>query len=172
MGMKKQWTGREKLALVLEGLKGECRISELCNEHGISKGRYYKWRDKMLADGAKLFERGGGGCNAPLFSRAAFHLPPKRNNYSPSPAEENRHRKSAERIIPSVRHGPFCGAPCELAQSELPASVSAPPATGNCNILFRKRILRMTATGLWTGPSFPCIFLSSFAPCRFPLPEE
>ena len=29
MGMKKQWTGREKLALVLEGLKGECRISEL-----------------------------------------------------------------------------------------------------------------------------------------------
>ena len=26
MGTKKQWTGREKLAIVLEGLKGECRI--------------------------------------------------------------------------------------------------------------------------------------------------
>lgn len=59
MGMKKQWTGREKLALVLEGLKGECRISELCNEHGISQGMYYKWRDQLLTDGAKLFERGG-----------------------------------------------------------------------------------------------------------------
>ncbi len=38
MGTKKQWTSREKLALVLEGLKGECRISELCNKHGISQG--------------------------------------------------------------------------------------------------------------------------------------
>ena len=59
MGTKKQWTGREKLAIVLEGLKGECRISELCNEHGISQGMYYKWRDQLLTDGAKLFERGG-----------------------------------------------------------------------------------------------------------------
>ncbi len=38
MGTKKQWTGREKLAIVLEGLKGECRISELCNEHGSRRG--------------------------------------------------------------------------------------------------------------------------------------
>ena len=37
MGTKKQWTGREKIAIVLEGLKGECRISKLCNEHGISQ---------------------------------------------------------------------------------------------------------------------------------------
>ena len=59
MSTKKQWTGREKLALVLEGLKGECRISELCNEHGISQGMYYKWRDQLLTDGAKLFERDG-----------------------------------------------------------------------------------------------------------------
>ena len=58
-GHKKQWTGREKLALVLEGLKGECRISELCNEHGISQGMYYKWRDQLLTAGAKLFEREG-----------------------------------------------------------------------------------------------------------------
>ena len=30
MGTKKQWTGQEKLAIVLQGLKGECSISELC----------------------------------------------------------------------------------------------------------------------------------------------
>ena len=28
MGTKKQWTDREKLVLVLEGLKGECRIPD------------------------------------------------------------------------------------------------------------------------------------------------
>ncbi len=33
---KKQWTDREKLAIVLEDLKGDCRISELCNEHETS----------------------------------------------------------------------------------------------------------------------------------------
>ena len=56
---KKQWTGQEKLAIVLQGLKGECSISELCNEHGITQGMYYKWRDQLLTDGAKLFDRGG-----------------------------------------------------------------------------------------------------------------
>ena len=59
MGTKKQWTGQEKLAIVLQGLKGECSISELCNEHGITQGMYYKWRDQLLTDGAKLFDRGG-----------------------------------------------------------------------------------------------------------------
>ena len=38
MSTKKQWTGREKLAIVLEGLKEECWFSELCNAHGISQG--------------------------------------------------------------------------------------------------------------------------------------
>lgn len=59
MGAKKQWTGKEKLAIVLQGLKGDCCVSELCNEHGITQGMYYKWRDLLLVDGCKLFERGG-----------------------------------------------------------------------------------------------------------------
>ena len=59
MGAKKQWTGKEKLAIVLQGLKGDCSVSDLCNEHGITQGMYYKWRDQLLTDGAKLFERGG-----------------------------------------------------------------------------------------------------------------
>ena len=59
MGTKRQWTGKEKLAIVLQGLKGDCSISTLCNEHGITQGMYCKWRDQLLTDGAKLFERGG-----------------------------------------------------------------------------------------------------------------
>jgi transposase-like protein len=59
MGGKRQWTGKEKLAIVLQGLRGDRSISELCNEHGITQGMYYKWRDQLLSDGAKLFERGG-----------------------------------------------------------------------------------------------------------------
>ena len=59
MGAKKQWTGKEKLVIVLQGLKGETSVSALCNEHGITQGMYYKWRDQLLSDGAKLFDRGG-----------------------------------------------------------------------------------------------------------------
>ena len=56
---KKTWTGQEKLAIVLQGLRGNCRISELCNEHGITQGMFYRWRDQLLTDGAKLFAHGG-----------------------------------------------------------------------------------------------------------------
>ena len=56
---KKTWTGQEKLAIVLQGLRGNCRISELCNEHGITQGMFYRWRDQLLNDGAKLFAHGG-----------------------------------------------------------------------------------------------------------------
>ena len=59
MSTKKNWTGQEKLAIVLQGLRGNCRISELCNEHGITQGMFYRWRDQLLNDGAKLFAHGG-----------------------------------------------------------------------------------------------------------------
>jgi len=60
MGNKRHcWTGKEKLAIVLQGLKGMTTISELCNDHGITQVMYYKWRDQLLSDGEKLFERGG-----------------------------------------------------------------------------------------------------------------
>ena len=48
---KKTWTGQEKLAIVLQGLRGNCRTSELCNEHGITQGMFYRWRDQLLNDG-------------------------------------------------------------------------------------------------------------------------
>ena len=59
MGEKKQCTTKEKLAIVLQGMKGDCSVSELYNDHGITQGIYYKWRDQLLTDGAKLLEWGG-----------------------------------------------------------------------------------------------------------------
>lgn len=56
---KRIWTGKEKLAIVLEGMKGAISLSELCNRHQITQGMYYKWRDRLLEDGSKVFERGG-----------------------------------------------------------------------------------------------------------------
>ena len=56
---RRNWTAKEKLQIVLEGLRGESTIAELCTRHQISQTQYYKWRDRLLSDGEKLFERGG-----------------------------------------------------------------------------------------------------------------
>ena len=36
-----------------------CWKVRLCNTHGITQGMYYKWCDRLLTDGAELFECGG-----------------------------------------------------------------------------------------------------------------
>ena len=59
MSTKKNLTGQEKLAIVLQGLKGNCRISELCNEYGISQGMFYKWLRIGLAIPSFLSQTNG-----------------------------------------------------------------------------------------------------------------
>ncbi len=47
MGVKKKWTAEEKLAVVLDGLKGR-PVKEVCREYVISDSQYYKWRENAL----------------------------------------------------------------------------------------------------------------------------
>lgn len=59
MGAGKQWTGKEKLQIVLRGLAGKASLAEICNENGITQGMYSKRRGQLTTDGEKVFERGG-----------------------------------------------------------------------------------------------------------------
>ena len=56
---RRKWTPKEKLMIVIEGLKGKTTLAELCNRHQITQGMYYKWRDQLFQDGAKVFVHGG-----------------------------------------------------------------------------------------------------------------
>ena len=47
MGTRKKWAHAEKLAIVLDGLKGRS-VREICAEYGASETQYYKWRDEAL----------------------------------------------------------------------------------------------------------------------------
>lgn len=49
---RRNWSTEEKMAIVLEGIKGEKSVSEICRTHQICQTQYYKWRDKFL-NGAK-----------------------------------------------------------------------------------------------------------------------
>ena len=37
-----------KMAAVLEGLRGESSIADICRKYQISESLYYRWRDKFL----------------------------------------------------------------------------------------------------------------------------
>lgn len=52
MSRKTQHDEGTKIAVVLEGLKGETCISETCRKYGISDSVYYRWRDQFI-DGGK-----------------------------------------------------------------------------------------------------------------------
>lgn len=53
---KRQWTSQQKLQIVLEGLKNQRSLSELCSRYEISQAQYYKWREQLLKNGTKAFE--------------------------------------------------------------------------------------------------------------------
>jgi transposase-like protein len=49
-----------KMAAVLEGLRGESSIADICRKYQISETLFYRWRDKFLEAGKKgLADRNG-----------------------------------------------------------------------------------------------------------------
>ena len=57
---RRNWSTEEKLAIVLEGLKEQRTVADICREHQISQNLYYRWRDKFL-DGSKRSLVNGSG---------------------------------------------------------------------------------------------------------------
>ena len=53
---RRKFDPETKVSIVLEGLRGETSIAELCRKHQISETMYYKWRDKFLEGGRKAFD--------------------------------------------------------------------------------------------------------------------
>ena len=48
---RRKFTADEKIRIVLEGLRGEIAISELCRREGIAASIYYKWSKAFLEAG-------------------------------------------------------------------------------------------------------------------------
>ena len=48
---RKKYTAEEKVRIVLEGLRGESTIAELCRREGIQPNLYYKWSKEFLEAG-------------------------------------------------------------------------------------------------------------------------
>jgi transposase len=50
---RKHYSAEEKIRIVLEGLRGEDSIAELCRREGIPPNVYYRWSKEFLEAGKK-----------------------------------------------------------------------------------------------------------------------
>ncbi len=50
---RRRFSAEEKIRIVLEGLRGEESIAELCRREGIISNLYYRWSKEFLESGKK-----------------------------------------------------------------------------------------------------------------------
>ena len=50
---RKRYSAEEKIRIVLDGLRGEQSIAELCRHEGIAEGLYYSWSKEFLEAGKR-----------------------------------------------------------------------------------------------------------------------
>ena len=50
---RRRFSAEEKIRIVLEGLRGEETIAELCRKEGIAQNLYYRWSKEFLEAGKK-----------------------------------------------------------------------------------------------------------------------
>jgi transposase len=50
---RKHYSAEEKIRIVLDGLRGEDSIAELCRREGIAQSLYYKWSKDFMEAGKK-----------------------------------------------------------------------------------------------------------------------
>ena len=65
---RKQYSSEEKIRIVLDGLRGEFSIAELCRREGIAESLYYSW-SKEFPGGRQA--TGWAGDTAPCSKPAA-----------------------------------------------------------------------------------------------------
>jgi transposase len=53
---RRKFSTEEKIRIVLEGLRGEVSIAELCRREGIVANLYYRWSKEFLEAGKKRLQ--------------------------------------------------------------------------------------------------------------------
>ncbi|MDP6922251.1 MAG: transposase, partial [Lutibacter sp.] len=51
---RRKFSSEEKIRIVLEGLKGEESVSEICRREGIAPALYYRWSKDFIEAGKGL----------------------------------------------------------------------------------------------------------------------
>ena len=71
---RKKYSSEEKIRIILEGLRGDESIAEICRKAGINSNVYYKWSKDFLEAGKRRLS----------FKQDLVHIPVKADGYSGS----------------------------------------------------------------------------------------
>ena len=50
---RRLFSSEQKILIVMEALRGEVTVSEICRKHGIAQSMFYKWNREFLEAGKK-----------------------------------------------------------------------------------------------------------------------
>lgn len=53
---RRKYSSEEKIRIILEGLRGEVSIAELCRKEGLNPNVYYRWSKDFLEAGRKRLD--------------------------------------------------------------------------------------------------------------------
>ena len=53
---RKKYSAEDKIRIILEGLRGETSIAEICRREGLATGLYYRWSKDFLEAGKKRLQ--------------------------------------------------------------------------------------------------------------------
>ena len=53
---RRKFSSEEKIRIVIDGLRGETSIAELCRREGIAQNLYYRWSKDFLESGKRRLD--------------------------------------------------------------------------------------------------------------------
>ena len=53
---RRKYSSEEKIRIVIEGMRGETSIAELCRREGINQNLYYRWSKDFMESGKKRLD--------------------------------------------------------------------------------------------------------------------
>ena len=92
---RRQFSAEEKIRIVLEGLRGDESISEICRREGINTNLYYRWSKEFMEAGKR---RLNGDIRREATSDEVHHIKDENKNLKELVAElslENRMLKKS-----------------------------------------------------------------------------
>lgn len=91
---RKKYSVEEKIRIVLEGLRGENNVAELCRKEGINQNLYYSWSKEFLEAGN--FSLAANNQNTRLLSHPAVY----KNIIPCSPLKQTK----LPLVVPTTQH--------------------------------------------------------------------
>ena len=53
---RRKYSAEEKIRIIIEGMRGETSIAELCRREGIAQNLYYRWSKDFMESGRKRLD--------------------------------------------------------------------------------------------------------------------